>query len=144
MPLEPAFALALQSDPDLIAYAWDKKIAFVSPTTLLVTLGTVASLWKTERQNKNALEIARQGGALYDKFAAFVGDLERVGKNIEDTRRSYDDAFNKLRDGKGSLVNRVESLRKLGAKASKGIDRKHLPDDDGEPAAESPEPAKLI
>ncbi|MBS1983187.1 MAG: DNA recombination protein RmuC [Bdellovibrionales bacterium] len=129
MPLEPAFALALQSDAGLVPYAWGKKVAFVSPTTLLATLGTVASLWKTERQNRNALEIARLGGSLYDKFVGFVSDLDKIGKNIEDTRRSYDEAFNKLRDGRGNLMVTAEKMRNLGAKASKSLDVKLVPED---------------
>lgn len=130
MPLEPAFALALQSDGELVSYAWNKRVAFVSPTTLLVTLGTVASLWKTERQNKNALEIARQGGNLYDKFVAFTQDLERVGKSLEDSQRAYGDAVGKLRDGKGNLVARAETLRKLGAKTTKELSAKLTMDED--------------
>ena len=129
MPLEGAFSLALQSDPDLVAYAWEKKVAFVSPTTLLVTLGTIASIWKTERQNKNALEIARQGGALYDKFVAFTDDLQKVGKTIEDSGRAYEEAMNKLSTGRGNLVARVESIKRLGAKSTKQLSPKLLPDD---------------
>lgn len=124
MPLEPAFALTLQSDKDLVAYAWNKRVAFVSPTTLLVTLGTVASLWKTERQNRNAMEIARQGGALYDKFVAFTGDLDKIGRTLVDAQRTYDEAVSKLHTGRGNLVARVETLRKLGAKSTKELSEK--------------------
>lgn len=121
MPIEAAFSTALQTDGELFPYAWGKRIVLVSPTTLLATLRTVASLWKTERQNKNAVEIARQGGALYDKFVLFVGDLEKIGKNIGDTQRSYDEALSKLREGAGNLVSRAEKLRELGAKTAKQL-----------------------
>lgn len=136
MPLEPAFALTLQSDKELVAYAWNKRVAFVSPTTLLVTLGTVASLWKTERQNRNALEIARQGGALYDKFVAFTTDLDRIGRTLGDAQRTYDEAVAKLHTGRGNLVARVETLRKLGAKSTKELSEKFS----GEEALAAPEP----
>ena len=94
----------------------------VTPTTLLTGLRTISSLWKSERQNKNAMEIARQGGALYDKFAAFVSDLDKVGKSIGDTQKSYESAFNKLTSGRGNLLNRVEKLRELGAKTTKQLE----------------------
>lgn len=120
-PLESAFGLALQTQRDLFLYAWEKRIALVSPTTLHATLRTVASLWKTERQNKNALEIARQGGALFDKFVGFVEDLEKVGKSISDSQKTYDQAFTKLRDGKGNLISRAEKLKELGIKSTKKL-----------------------
>jgi len=127
-PLEAAFGLALQTQRDLFLYAWEKKIALVSPTTLHATLRTVASLWKTERQNKNALEIARVGGALYDKFVGFVEDLEKVGKSIGDTQKSYDQAFSKLKEGKGNLMSRAEKLKELGVKTTKKLTDLQLPE----------------
>jgi len=120
-PIEAAFGMALEKSRDLFGYAWEKRIAIVSPTTLHATLRTVASIWKTERQNKNALEIARQGGALYDKFAAFVSDLERIGKTIDDSKTQYDSAMNKLAIGKGNLVSRAEKLKELGIKSQKSV-----------------------
>lgn len=121
-PIESAFSLLMESDGDLLTYAWERRVMIVTPTTLLTGLRTIASLWKSERQNKNAMEIARQGGALYDKFAAFVSDLDKVGKNIVDTQKSYESAFNKLTSGRGNLLNRVEKLRELGAKTTKKLE----------------------
>ena len=86
MPSEPSFSFTLQNDPNIYNYAWDKKIVIVSPTTLLATLKTVASVWKQERQTKNALEIARQSGALYDKFIGFITDLEKIEKGLGENR----------------------------------------------------------
>ncbi len=119
--IEPAFGLAMQNDPELYNEAFDKNIIIVSPTTLLATLATIENVWKQEYQNKNAMEIAERGGKLYDKFAAFVGDLEDVGKKIQQTQGSYDSAMNKLTTGSGNLVRQAEMLRELGAKASKKL-----------------------
>lgn len=122
MPIEPAFSLALQSDGELFHFAWQRRIVLVSPTTLLATLKTVASLWRLEQQNRNAEEIARQGGALYDKFVGFVEELKKVGSSLERAQKQYQDSLNKLHHGHGSLSSRAEKLREL------GIDhRKHLP-----------------
>jgi len=121
-PIESAFSLLMESDRDLLAYAWERRIMIVTPTTLLAGLRTIASLWKSERQNKNAIEIARQGGALYDKFAAFVSDLERLGKNLTDSQKSYEAALNKLTSGRGNLMSRAEKLRELGAKTAKKLE----------------------
>lgn len=126
MPIEAAFSIAVQADPDVFTFAWDRKIVIVSPTTLLATLRTIASIWKQERQTKNALEIARQSGAMYDKFAAFVEDLQRLGTQLQTTQKSYDAAFNKLTEGKGNLVSRAEKLKELGAKSTKNIDQNLL------------------
>lgn len=128
MPVEGAFALALHNDQSLYGYAWNKQIVLVSPTTLLATLRTIESLWKMDRQNQNANEIARQAGALYDKFANFVTDLEDIGKNIDRTQGAYDKALNKLSVGKGNLLNRVETLKTLGAKANKQLPENYLDD----------------
>ena len=122
MPIEAAFSVAIQGDADLFSYAWDKKIVIVSPTTLLATLRTISSIWKQERQTKNALEIARQSGALYDKFVGFVKDLKDIEKSIDKSRESYDKAWNKLSDGRGNLIHSVEKIKKLGAKAEKKLD----------------------
>lgn len=126
MPSEPSFSFTLQNDPNLYNYAWDKKIVIVSPTTLLATLKTVASVWKQERQTKNALEIARQSGALYDKFVGFLSDLEKIQKGIATSQEAYNGAINKLKNGTGNLIGRAEKIRTLGAKASKQIDTKYL------------------
>jgi DNA recombination protein RmuC len=126
MPIESAFSAAIQYDSDLFNFAWEKKIVIVSPTTLLATLRTVASIWKHEKQTLNALEIARQGGALYDKFVGFLKDLENLGLQINRVSKTYDDARNKLVDGTGNLIKRVEDLKKLGAKASKSLPVKYI------------------
>lgn len=129
MPIEAAFSVAIQYDQELFSDAWDKKIVIVSPTTLLATLRTISSVWRQERQTKNALEIARQSGALYDKFVGFMEDMESIGKHIDQTHRSYDDAVNKLSQGKGNLISRTEKLKKLGAKTSKAMPDKFMEDD---------------
>jgi len=121
MPVEPAFALAVQYDASIFSDAFEMNIVIVSPSTLLATLRTIASIWRQENQNKNALEIAKQSGALYDKFVGFVDDLVTVGKKIDDSKNSYVDAMNKLTDGRGNLVGRVERIKRLGAKASKAL-----------------------
>ncbi|MEZ5147517.1 MAG: DNA recombination protein RmuC [Bacteroidales bacterium] len=121
MPIEPAFSSAIQADISLFNYAWEKQIVIVSPSTLLATLRTVASIWKHEKQTQNALEIARQGGALYDKFVNFLKDLEDVGTHIGRLEKSYTEARKKLVDGSGNLIRRVETLKELGAKTTKDI-----------------------
>jgi DNA recombination protein RmuC len=130
MPIEPAFSLALQGDSDLYQYAWDRKIVIVSPTTLLATLKTVASIWKQERQNKNIIEIARQASALYDKFVGFLDDMEKIEKGINQADTAYRNALNKLKDGKGNLIRSTEKIRKLGLTTKKKISDDFLNDDD--------------
>jgi DNA recombination protein RmuC len=126
IPIEPAFTLAVQKDPELFNDAYAKNIVIVSPTTLIATLRTISSIWKQEYQNKNAIEIARQSGSLYDKFVAFTEDLLKVGDNLKTTKNNYDAAMNKLSDGTGNLIKRSEDIKKLGAKASKQIDSRLL------------------
>ena len=121
MPLEPAFALAFRLKPDLFENAWDKNIAIVSPTTLLATLRTVASLWKQERQQKNALEIAKRGGELYDKFAGIVKDIETLGERLSSASKVHSDITSKMSTGRGNLISQVEKLKELGAKAEKSL-----------------------
>ncbi|MBN2638539.1 MAG: DNA recombination protein RmuC [Bacteroidales bacterium] len=126
LPVEPAFATAVQADPELFNEAWEKRIVIVSPTTLLATLRTVASIWRHERQTKNALEIASQGTKLYEKFVGFMEDLEKVGQNLERAQNSYQEAHKKLTSGRGNLVGQVEKLKALGVKTSRNIDSKYL------------------
>jgi DNA recombination protein RmuC len=121
MPLEPAFALAFKLKPEIFQQAWDKNIAIVSPTTLLTTLRTVATLWKQERQQRNALDIAKRGGLLYDKFAGLVTDLKNLGDKLQAAQKAHDDVFKKLSDGKGNLMSQVEELKELGVKAEKSL-----------------------
>jgi len=132
MPIEPAFALAVQSDTTLFNDAFEKNIVIVSPSTLLATLRTIASIWRQENQNKNALEIARQSGALYDKFVSFVDDLVNVGKRIDESKDSYVDAMKKLTDGSGNLIRRAEKIKLLGAKTTKNLPKSILDRADGE------------
>jgi DNA recombination protein RmuC len=121
VPLEPAFILALQTDSTLYEWAFDRRVILCTAPTLLVTLKTVSMLWKQDRQSKNVQAIADRGGALYDKFAGLVDDLETIGLQLGRTRESYDAAMGKLKTGKGNLLNQVEDLKKLGAKAKKSL-----------------------
>lgn len=121
MPLEPAFALAFREKPELFQNAWEKNIAIVSPTTLLTTLRTVASLWKQEKQQKNAYEIARRGGLLYEKFASLLGDLKILGDRMDSSQKAYSDVIKKIQDGRGNLISQVEELKELGAKTDKQL-----------------------
>ena len=121
IPIEPAFILSISSDNDLYNDAFDKNVVLVSPTTLLATLRTIANVWKQEYQSQNAMEIARQGADMYDKFVAFTEDLIKVGKLMDDSKKTYSEAMNKLYDGKGNLVRRAENMKKLGVKASKQL-----------------------
>ncbi|MSR12153.1 MAG: DNA recombination protein RmuC [Gammaproteobacteria bacterium] len=119
LPIEAAFSMALQHDPELFQFAFERNIIFVGPTTLLTTLKTVHNLWRLAQQSQNAVEIAEQAGRLYDKFVAFVADLDEIGAKIDASKKSFDKAHNKLQSGTGNLIKRVETLRKLGAKTSK-------------------------
>ncbi|WJS94919.1 DNA recombination protein RmuC [Flavobacterium johnsoniae] len=121
IPMEPAFAIALNEDPALYTKAFDRNIVIVTPSTLLATLRTIDSMWTNQKQQENAFEIARQAGALYDKFEGFVSDLVRIGNKIKDTKTEYESAMNKLVDGKGNLISSVERLKKMGAKAKKSL-----------------------
>ncbi len=121
VPIEPAFATALNNDNQLYNKAFEKNIVIVTPSTLLATLRTIDSMWNNEKQQQNAIEIARQAGALYDKFEGLITDLTKVGKRMNDAKKDYDAAMNKLVDGNGNLVTRVEKLKKMGAKAKKAL-----------------------
>ena len=121
IPIESAFALALNEDTTIYNKAFEKNIVIVTPSTLLATLRTIDSMWTNQKQQENALEIARQAGALYDKFEGFVSDLVKIGKKMDEAKVEYQGAMNKLVDGKGNLVNSVEKLKKMGAKAKKAL-----------------------
>ena len=121
VPIEPAFLLALKTAPNLYQEALAKNIVLVCPSTLMATLRTVAHLWRQDHQNRNALEIAKQCGTLYDKFVGFVDDLEKLGQRLDQAQTSYHDAFNKLKSGKGNLIRTAEKVRELGVKPSKNI-----------------------
>ncbi|KXK56780.1 MAG: DNA recombination protein RmuC [Chlorobi bacterium OLB5] len=124
IPIEPAFALAVQNDPALFYDAFEKNIVIVSPSTLLATLRTISSIWKQEKQNRNALEIAKKGGELYDKLSGFVDDLIEVGTRMKKANESYEGAMKKLSEGRGNIISRAENLKLMGAKASKAIDQR--------------------
>ena len=126
IPIESSFSFAVQIDAELFSDAWDKRVVIVSPSTLLATLRTIASIWKQERQNRNVLEIARLSGAMYDKFVGFVTDMESIGKNIKQSQSAYDNAINKLTEGNGNLTKTAEKIKSLGAKANKQLDQKYI------------------
>ncbi|MCL7754109.1 DNA recombination protein RmuC [Polaribacter sp. Z022] len=121
IPIEPAFAVAINADNHLYNKAFEKNIVIVTPTTLLATLRTIDSMWNNEKQQRNAIEIARQAGALYDKFDGLLKDLVGIGKRIDDSKKEYSNAMNKLVDGRGNLITSVEKLKKMGAKAKKSL-----------------------
>ncbi|MFD2872801.1 DNA recombination protein RmuC [Mucilaginibacter ximonensis] len=126
IPIEASFSFAVQIDAEIFSYAWERQVVIVSPSTLLATLRTVASIWKQERQNRNVMEIARLSGSMYDKFVGFVNDMESIGKNIKQSQAAYDNALNKLSDGNGNLTKTAERIKNLGAKTSKQLDQKYL------------------
>jgi len=121
VPIEPAFAIAINNDNSLYNKAFEQNIVIVTPSTLLATLRTIDSMWNNEKQQRNAIEIARQAGALYDKFEGFVGDLTKVGKKMDDAKDEYKGAMNKLVEGRGNIITSIEKLKKMGAKAKKSI-----------------------
>ncbi|MDN5247147.1 MAG: DNA recombination protein RmuC [Candidatus Cardinium sp.] len=123
IPIEPAFALAVQEEGMLFNEAYARNIVIVSPSNLIATLRTIANLWRQAHQNQNALEIATQGGALYDKFVAFVEDIKNIGRQLELTQKNYLEATKKLYEGKGSLVSRAQKMKLLGARTSKVLDQ---------------------
>ncbi|MEQ8470068.1 MAG: DNA recombination protein RmuC [Marinoscillum sp.] len=141
VPIESAFALLVQHGGELYNEAHNRNIIIVSPATLIATLRTVSSIWKHEYQNRNALEIARQGGALYDKFTAFVEDLTEVGKSLDKSKQQYGEAMKKLVDGKDNLIRKTERLKELGAKTTKDMNEKIL---DRADAKSQPQPAREI
>ena len=130
LPSEPSFSFTLQSDQSIYNYAWDRKIVLVSPTTLLATLRTISSVWKQENQTKNAIEIAKQSGALYDKFVGFLEDLDKIDRGLITAKTAYDGAVNKLKSGTGNIVGRVEKLKVLGAKTTKNLPASFTEDED--------------
>ncbi len=121
VPIEPAFAVAINEDVSLYNKAFEQNIVIVTPSTLLATLRTIDTMWSNEKQQKNAIEIARQAGALYDKFEGFVSDLTKVGKKMDEAKSEYRGAMNKLVDGRGNIITSIERLKKMGAKAKKSL-----------------------
>ena len=121
IPIEPAFSLAVGADMGLFNEALERNIVLVTPSTLLATLRTIANMWKQEKQNRNALDIARESGALYDKLVGLMNDLIDVGNRIKQTQTSYEEAMKKLYTGSGNLLARVENIKKMGAKTTKNM-----------------------
>ena len=121
VPIESAFSLALEQDRFLVDYALERKIVMVSPSTLLLALRTIYHAWRTERQNKHAEDIAREGGLLYDKVASFLEDMEKHGQQLGTARNSYDSAMKKLSEGRGNILDRTAKLKELGVKSTKTL-----------------------
>ena len=119
IPIEPAFGLALKEDRDLYQYAFDRKIVLVTSTTLMATIKTVANLWKLEKQNKNANDIAQRAGLLYDKFVGFIKNLEEIGESLQKAKSSHEKAIRKISEGPGNLIGQVTKLQKLGVRTEK-------------------------
>ena len=128
VPIEAMFSVAVDADKNLFAYAWEKKIVIVSPTTLLATLRTIASIWQQENQTKNAFEIARLGGVLYDKMVGFIDDFQKIKRSLDAADKAYNDALGKMSAGKGNMLNTAERIKELGAKAGKTIPQNLLQD----------------
>ena len=142
VPLEGAASLALQNDPDLAAFAWDRDVMIATPTTLMMAMRTVQNLWVIERQNQNAKEIADRAGKLYDKFEGFVKDLDDVGNRLTQAQDSWHKAKGKLTTGAGNLVRQTEMLKRLGASTKKSLPEDYLAaadiEEDDPPALEAP------
>ena len=130
MPIEGAYSLAMQEDPGLHSFAWDKKIVIVCPSTLFATLKTIDSVWRLEKQNRNAQDIAQRGGRLYDKIVGFVEEMQELGNKINSAQKVYDDAFKKLSTGTGNIVKQTQDLKALGVKASKTMPKELLDETD--------------
>ena len=121
-PIEGAYSFAIQQNPDLFYWAWERNIIIVGPTTLMATLKTIHSIWRQEKSNRNAQAIANESGKMYDKMANFVSDLIKVGEQIRRTDETYQASLNKLKTGRGNVLSRLESIKKLGAKTKKQIE----------------------
>lgn len=130
VPVESAFMLALDSDPDMMRDAYDKGIILVSPSTLMVTLRTIKNLWRYADQNRNAQLIADKAGKLYDQFVLYIDAMEDIGKHLDRSKEAWDTAHKRLSTGRGNLVGRTEELKKLGAKTKKSLPDRMLPDSD--------------
>ena len=121
IPIESAFTMAMEYDQRLFTEAFEKRIVIVSPTTLMMTLRIIHNVWRYEKQNRNAREIARKAGALYDKLRVLVEDMDQLGKQLGAVGKTYESAYNRLASGKGNLVRQVEHFRELGAKVKKRL-----------------------
>lgn len=121
MPIEPAYLLAIKNEPQLWTYAYEKRILLISPTNLIAVLKMIESLWKQEYQNRNVVEIARQGGSLYDDFVRLSENLIKLGKKMDEASGHYKDTMKKISEGRGNLIGRVEKLKSLGVKVKKSL-----------------------
>ena len=121
VPVEPAFGEALRADPNLYQYAFEKKIVLVTSTTLMATIKTVANLWKLEKQNKHARDVAKRAGLLYDKFVGFLESMDEIGKALGKASSAHQTAVERLSTGSGHLVGQVEKLRKMGIQTKKEL-----------------------
>lgn len=130
IPIEPAYLLAVSNDAELWNFAYEKRILLISPTNLIAALKMIESMWRQEYIGQNAIEIAKRGGDMYDKFVAFIEDLEKLGSKINDAQASWDSAMNKLQTGKGNLVKRAHEMKTLGAKANKNLPEKMVDKDE--------------
>jgi len=121
IPIEPAYFIAMRKDAELWNYAYSKRVLLISPTNLIAALKLIQDLWRRDSQNKNAMEIAERGGQLYDKFVTLAETLKSLGESIEKTKKSFDTAMGQIKEGRGNLINQVEKLKELGAKAKKSL-----------------------
>jgi len=121
IPIEPAFGAALTEDSELYQYAFDRKIALITASTLMATIKTVANLWKLEKQNKHAQDVAKRAGLLFDKFAGFLGNLEEVGKSLDKAVGAHERAVGQLSTGPGNLIGQAEKLKSMGIRTKKEI-----------------------
>lgn len=126
IPIEPAYLLAMQGDPDIWNYAYEKRIVMISPTNLIAVLKMAESIWRQDRQSKNALEIAQKAGDMYDKFVGFITDMQKIKSGLNTSLKAYDSAEKKLHTGRGNLVRRAEEIKEMGAKTAKSLPKKLL------------------
>lgn len=122
IPIDTAFSIALQEDPDIYRFAFDKNIVIVTSSTLLATLKTVDTMWKNDKYNRNALEIAEEAGKMHDKFVSFLQNMEKLGKQINTIGNTYETSMKQLSTGSGNLVGKAKKLKEMGAKTNKKLD----------------------
>ena len=129
IPIEPAYLIAIQHDPELWSHAYSKRILLISPTNLFASLKLIADIWKREYQSKNALEIVKKGEELYEKFVGFTNSMSDIGVNLHRTQSAYDNALSQLKNGKGNLVSKAIQLKNLGLKSNKQVNAGLIPTD---------------
>jgi DNA recombination protein RmuC len=129
MPIEGSFLLALSADGEFFKSAYEKNILVVSPSTLMVTLKTIEHIWRTQRQEENAMKIAKEAEGMYDKLVGFVEDMKSIGSQIQKSQEIYDKAMNKLSSGRGNVIKRAQNMRALGLKPKKELPLKSEDDE---------------